>query len=253
MRIILIEDEPIAMRNLVMRLSQIAPADTITAQLRSVQEAIQFLSQPSVFVDLIFSDIQLPDGLSFEIFKACPVNVPVIFTTAHDEYMMQAMEHNGIDYLLKPFENISLQKALNKYRQLETHFAMPVQLLQKLSSIHTGARRVLVKRGNEFTAIPVETIPYCFTANKVVYVVDAQQRKFMAEESNLANLLEQLDEEQFFRANRKYIINIRFVKKFRPAERGRIEVDLEAETSESIIISQENADAFRRWVVEAKG
>ncbi|MEO7310623.1 MAG: LytTR family DNA-binding domain-containing protein [Chitinophagaceae bacterium] len=253
MKIILIEDEAIAMRNLVLRLQQLIPADEIVAQLRSVQEAIDFLSGKPVMADIIFSDIQLPDGLSFEIFKACQINVPVIFTTAHDEYMMQAMDNNGIDYLLKPFENISLQKALNKYRRLQNHFHLPVPVLQQLSAIHSGVRRILVKRGNEFTAIPVETIPYCFTSNKVVYVVDIKQRKYMVEENNLANLVNQLDEQQFFRANRKYVINIRFVKKFRPAERGRIEVELDADTNESIIISQENAEAFRRWVVEAKG
>ena len=249
MKIVLIEDEPIAMRNMVMRLQQLAPTDVVVAQLTSVQEAIQYFCQPILSVDLIFSDIQLSDGLSFEIFKACPVNVPVIFTTAHDEYLLKGLAYNGIDYLLKPFENTSLEKAIHKYRQLETHFAWPTSLMHQLSHTHNSVKRILVKRGNEFAAIPVETIPYFFTANKVVYVVDAQQRKFMAEESNLSNLAAQLDHQDFFRANRKYIINIKYLKKFRPAERGRLEVELDATLFEAIIVSQENAEAFKKWVV----
>jgi DNA-binding LytR/AlgR family response regulator len=249
---IIIEDEKLAINALVHSLSEIADDVQIEAVIGSVTAGIEYLSS-SPDIDIIFSDVQLPDGLSFEIFKATEVKTPVIFTTAYDEFMMNAFTYNGIDYLLKPVDKKELEKALFKYRMFEKHFSGHNEAIQKFVS-HFETRkknRLVVKRGLEYISLRLDDIILFYTENKLVYVIDSSGKKYIAEK-NLGDLEELLDNSRFFRANRQYIININFIRGFKPFDRVKLLIDLNIpELNHNIIISQENSSQFREWIHSA--
>ena len=251
---IIIEDEKPAMEALTMILEEVSPDVNILAQLNSVKESIEFITtHPDA--DIIFSDVQLPDGLSFEIFKQTGLQVPVIFTTGYDKFIMMAFDNNGIDYLLKPISKPDLGKALLKYRKLQTHFSHtkvnePVANLEKFIS-ERRKTRLLVKKGMENIALRLEDITLFYTENKVVYVLDRFSKKYISDKT-LTDLEHELDGNTFFRANRQYLININYIRGYKAFEKVKLSVDLNVpDINHSITISQETAPAFRKWMYEA--
>ena len=248
---IIIEDEKPAMEALVSNLSEVTPKVNIKAQLHTVEESINYFSN-DVNADIIFSDVQLSDGLSFDIFSSVPVNIPVIFITGYDEFMLKAFETNGIDYLLKPVDKDLLEKALVKFRNLQQHFSHNQNEIEKLNGYlnQHGKKRVLVKNGNEYIPLRVEDISLFYTENKIVFAIDRNGKKFQADK-NLSDLEAELDPSVFFRANRQYLVNINFVKGFKAYERVKILLDLSiVMNGHQIIISQETAPQFRKWINE---
>jgi DNA-binding LytR/AlgR family response regulator len=245
---IIIEDERPALEGLVQTLSSIADDVHIAARLSSVRESIEYLSQQPV-ADLIFSDVQLGDGLSFEIFNQSSIRIPVIFITGYDEFMLNAFEYNGIDYLLKPVDKDSLAKALKKYRMLEKHFTDHHSISKLLQYIgNHKKKRMIVKKGLENISLRLEDVVLFYTENKIVYVVDRWGKKYLADK-NLAELEEDLDTNIFFRANRQYIININFVRGFKSYEKVKLMIDLTLpELNHCIIVSQEMAPQFKEWM-----
>ena len=255
MKVLIVEDERPAFENMVEELHAIDDNIDVIAGCNSVDESIRWLNknpQP----DLILMDIQLSDGLSFNIFKACKITCPVIFTTAYDKYLTQAFEYSSIDYLLKPISQDKLKNSLQKYKSLRNHF---VNSQEPAGNGHTHdyfnnhdrkRSRILVKRGVEFQAVRVEDTGYFFTEHKLIFLVDKDNRKYLAEKSNLSELEEELDKNIFYRANRKYIINANYVKRFKPLERSKISVELVLPVNEEIIISQENSASFKKWIGE---
>lgn len=249
---IIIEDERPSRESLLQTLSRVSADVNLMASITSVQEGISYLGQPRN-VDIIFSDIQLPDGLSFEIFRHCVVDSPVIFVTAFDEFMMNAFEYNGIDYLLKPVDEKEMDKALKKYNMLQHHFATKANDLSRLVNpfLQTKKTRLVVKKGIESIALPFDDIVLFFTENKVVYVLDKSGKKYLSDK-NLGDLEMELDKNRFFRANRQYIVNINYIRSFKPYEKVKLQIDLATnDISHAIIVSQETAPAFRKWVYEA--
>ena len=247
---IIIEDERPSRESLLQALHRVSADINLLATITSVQEGISYLGQPNK-ADIIFSDVQLPDGLSFEIFRHCVIDAPVIFVTAYDEFMMNAFEYNGIDYLLKPVDEKELDNALKKYNMLQHHFAK--NNINKLVQpfLQTKKTRLVVKKGIESIALPFDDIVLFFTENKVVYVIDKCGRKYLCDK-NLADLEVELDKNRFFRANRQYIVNINYIRSFKPYEKVKLQIDLAAtDINHAIIVSQETAPAFRKWVYEA--
>ncbi|HVZ55080.1 MAG TPA: LytTR family DNA-binding domain-containing protein [Chitinophagaceae bacterium] len=249
---IIIEDERLAQQDLIRNLNETWPDIHIEATLSSVRESIEYLvSSPRA--DIIFSDVQLPDGLSFELFNHVNLDVPVIFITGYDEFMLNAFEYNGIDYLLKPVSRNDLEKAMLKYKMLERHFAadnLPVKnLIREINSRRRS--RLLVRKGLENLSLKLSEVILFYTENKVVYVVDQSGRKYLADR-NLSDLEEELDPAVFFRANRQYIVNINFVKGFKAYEKVKLLIDLTVpDLNHAIIVSQETAPAFRKWMYDA--
>jgi DNA-binding LytR/AlgR family response regulator len=249
---IIIEDERLAMQELVNTLYNTAPDIQVTAKLYSVKESIEYLSG-SHNADIIFSDVQLADGLSFEIFTYTDIKIPIVFITGYDEFIMNAFEYNGIDYLLKPVSNEDLSKAIMKYKMLEKHFNAGGKRMDNLMSQFGSKKktRLLVRKGMENISLRLDEIALFYTENKIVYVVDEAGKKYLADK-NLTDLEEELDEGMFFRANRQYIVNINYVKGFKAYEKVKLLVDLTLpEINHCIIISQETAPAFRKWMYEA--
>lgn len=247
---IIIEDERLARQNLISALTNIDANVNVQAQLSSVQESIEYFSKDPQ-ADLIFCDVQLEDGLSFEIFSKIEIRTPVIFITGYDQFVMNAFEYNGIDYLLKPVSEDELQKAIVKYKKLEKHFSNQPSLDNLVQYVSRKKTRLIVKKGMENISLRLEDIVLFFTENKIVYVVDQWGKKYLIDK-NLGELEEDLDTSIFFRANRQYIVNINFIKGFKPYEKVKLQVDLLlSELNYSIIISQETAPAFRKWMHEA--
>jgi len=250
MKVLIVEDEGPAFENMVEELHAIDESINVMGGCNSVDESIRWLNE-NPQPDLILMDIQLSDGLSFNIFKACNITCPVIFTTAYDKYLNQAFEYSSIDYLLKPISQDKLKNAIKKYKNLQSHFAnnRPPQPDQFFNPDKKRSR-ILVKKGMEYQAVRVEDTGYFFTEHKLVFLVDKENRKYMAEKSNLSELEEELDRSIFYRANRKYIINANYIKRFKPLERSKISVELTLPVSEEIIISQENSASFKKWIGE---
>ncbi|MBV9962205.1 MAG: response regulator transcription factor [Parafilimonas sp.] len=250
MKIFLIEDETPALENLKMCISGIDGNIEIAGSATSVADSLSWLKNNAV-PDLILMDIQLSDGLSFHILKEDNIKCPVIFITAYDKYMVDAFEYNCIDYLLKPVECSKLMNALNKYKNLQHHFINNYSsIIDFLQSSKKNKSRIIVKKGTEFLSLRLEDVIYFFTEHKLVFAVDKDNRKFLCETNSLSDIEETLDEKTFFRANRKYIVNANFIAKFKSIDKSKISVDLLLPLNEEIIVSQENAASFKKWISE---
>ena len=246
---VIIEDEQPAIDKLSSILTELVPDLHFAAILTSVKDGIAyFATLPKQ--DIIFCDIHLTDGLSFEIFNNFRVDAPLIFTTAYDEFIMKAFEYNSIDYLLKPVNVQEVSKAIQKYKLLQHHFNQHAQKLNNLLNYLDAPKktRIIVKKGTEHIALKLEEIVFFYTENKVVYLVDRQRSKYIYDK-NLSISGSELDESVFFRANRKYIVNINYIKSFRAYEKVKLLLEFSVpDITHQVIISQETAPEFKKWL-----
>lgn len=250
MKVIIIEDEIPAAERLGKLLQRIGDDIDITGRFDSIAATVDYLRQlPKV--DLIFMDIQLADGLSFEIFYEVQVNTPVIFTTAFDQYTLKAFKVNSIDYLLKPIDESELRQAVEKYRQL---YSTPTndfsdKILRAMQEMQTGRykERLLVKRGQQLSYIKTEATAFCYADGKLCFAVDFAGNKHLLE-SNLSLLEEQLAPNRFYRINRHLLVNIDAVKKVHTWLGGRLKVELQPATSAETIVSRERVNGFKEWL-----
>ena len=253
MNIVLIEDEGIALRKLRKIILGIAPETVVLAELESVFDANNWFKQNiNAPIDLIFSDIQLSDGLSFEIFETLNTQLPIIFTTAYNEYALRAFKLNGVDYLLKPIQKEELEKALNKFKQTKISYPND-QLLQLKQLIQQYSQPVKVNPTfisyvkDQMIPFKAESVAYFYTINQVVYAV-TEQREFVLNE-NLEEIEKRLPDELFFRANRQFIIQKKFVTNAELYFNNRLIVHLKQKTPEKIVISREKATSFKEWLI----
>lgn len=248
MRIAIVEDEIPARKQLLSLLQKLRQACEVVNESASVKEAVAFL-RANRTVDLIFMDIQLNDGSSFEIFKQVSVSAPVIFTTAYDQYMLDAFRENGIDYLLKPIKKAELEHALHKFEKLRGHFSADLgDILKGMQEGKNGFRkRFLAKKGVSFKSVPVEDVRYFFSEHKVSFLVNSAGERLITDKP-LAELETELDPGLFFRINRKYLAAASAVESYRSFEKGKLLVQLLPAPKEEIIVSQEKAASFREWL-----
>jgi two-component system LytT family response regulator len=248
MTILIIEDEQPASDRLIAMVHEFDAAVTIAAVLRGVGDSVRWLLHHPA-PDLILADIQLNDGLSFEIFTALSSPIPVIFTTAYDEYLIKAFEFNSIDYILKPISKEKLFHALAKYLNMKRHFTGDiVSLLDQLrGGIPARLNRIVVKKGSDFIALKGDDIAYFYTEHKIVFCVDRNGKRYIIDKP-LALLHEELDPSVFFRLNRKFIAHMDSIVRFKPFEKGKVTIELSPASADEVIVSQENASAFKRWM-----
>jgi len=238
MKVIIIEDEKPAAEKLMKAIQKADPSVEVSAVLNSVRKSIDWLLE-NPMPDLLFMDIELSDGLSFKIFETISINSPVIFCTAFDEYWQEAFEHNSIDYLLKPVKQEKLEAALNKYDKLRKHFASGFQQLLQWQQQATGngyKKRFLVKRGADYVSVKTEDIAYFYAAHKLVCMVNTSNQKFILDQS-LADIEKQLDPAQFYRVNRKYLIQLNAIRKIKTYPKSKLQLEVEPVVNEDIIIS----------------
>ncbi len=249
MKVIIIEDERPAAEMLLLSIKACNSSIELLAVLGSVQAAVEWLQQ-NALPDLIFMDIQLTDGLSFKIFEHVKIDCPVIFTTAYDDYWQQAFEYNSIDYLLKPVHQEKLEATFKKYDSIKQYFAGNFQSLMQYHqdpSAEKIKKRFLVKRGVDYVAVKVEDIAYFYAVHKLVCMVDKNGQKFILDKS-LADLEKEIDPGVFYRANRKYLVNIASIKKIKTYPKSKLQLEIEPAVEEEVIISQENVSAFKNWI-----
>ena len=249
MNIIIIEDEKPAAEKLQKSLLKYDEAIQVLAILNSIDASVEWL-QKNPCPDLMFMDIELTDGSSFKIFSKAPVNCPVIFTTAYDEYWQEAFEYNSIDYLLKPIRQEKLETAMKKYEKLKQYFASNFQQQQQWQpSVQNGnyRKRFLVKRGVDYITVKAEDIAYFYATHKLVCMVDIRGQKFIMDKS-LADLEKEVDPALFYRVNRKYLVNMNAIRRIRSLPKTRILLEVDPPVNEEIIISQENVVLFKEWM-----
>ncbi len=245
-RAFIIEDEAPAAERLATLLKKLSPACSVVGVADSKAAAGKWLgTNPAP--DLIFADIQLGDGLSLELFQSVPPPCPVIFTTAHDDYLLDAFATHGIAYLLKPVKPAALEAAVQKYRELGRHYTGNLASLATSLSAPAPRLRILAQRGNSFQPVAIADIAYFFSENKLTFLVTRAGEKCLVNEP-LGTLAGELDPGQFFRVNRNYLAHASAVKSFSSLGKGRLTVQLQPRPAEEVLVSQENAAAFRAWV-----
>ena len=250
MQVLIIEDETPAANRLARLLQNISEEITVANRLDSVEASVKFL-QSAKDIDLIFMDIQLADGLSFDIFQQTTITTPVIFTTAFDQYTLKAFKVNSIDYLLKPIDEKELQQAVEKYRQLYTkkdnNFSEKIIKLVQEMNVTKYRERLLIKRGQQLSYLKTEALAYSYADGKLCYAVDFTGNKFLLE-TNLSQLEEQLHPNHFYRINRHLLVNIEAVKKVHTWLGGRLKLEIFPATSAETVVSRERVNGFKEWL-----
>ncbi len=250
MKIVIIEDEVYAAEALEKMILDIRPRTKVLAQLPSIEESVEWL-QSNPHPDLLFCDIHLSDGSSFEIFNTVELKVPVIFTTAYNEYAIQAFKVNSIDYLLKPLNKEELLAAILKFENLQKdELGDQLENLKNLLQQNTPREkrsRFMVKSGQSIKVIPAEEIAYFLAEDGIVILVNFDGKRFAVNYS-LDQLEEQLDTHRFFRANRQLMININAVEKAESYFKGRLLLQTKPPTPEDQVISSSKAAAFKNWL-----
>jgi DNA-binding LytR/AlgR family response regulator len=250
MKVVIIEDETPAANRLIKLLRNMDGETEVIARFDSVEPSAKFF-QSLPAVDLIFMDIQLADGLSFDIFSKATVTAPVIFTTAFDQYTLKAFKVNSVDYLLKPIDEKELQQAVEKYRQVyakkETDFSDKIlKLVQEISGVKYK-ERLLIKRGQQLSYLKTDITAYCYADGKLCYAVDFNNNKYLLE-TNLSELEEQLQPSKFYRINRSLLVNIDAVKKVHTWLGGRLKLELSFASTAETIVSRDRVNGFKDWL-----
>lgn len=248
MKVLLIEDEAPAARRLKKILLEINPKIEVLAVLESVEESVDWL-QNNRHPDLLFSDIQLADGISFLIYEKVIPLCPVIFTTAFDQYAIRAFEVNSIDYLLKPFSKEQLETSLFKLKERTAKSAEDStfpQLIQDVS-IKKHKQRFLISKGDSLIPINTTEIAYVFTEDKAVMIRTTSGKSYFINYS-LDEMEQQLDEEQFFRLNRQVITNLKSISKISNYFNGKLKVELTPSFLGDLVVSRLKAPLFKAWL-----
>jgi DNA-binding LytR/AlgR family response regulator len=250
MKIIIIEDELKAAKSLANLVLKLRPVAKIVAQLQSIESSVDYLSQNEQ-PDLIFMDIQLSDGLSFEIFKSVKINCPVIFCTAYGEYAMDAIKANGIDYLLKPFSEEDLQAAIVKVENFKNFFQQNTRpdldgLLKKIG-LDEGKKSFLVFKNNKYTTVQTDQIAFIYIRNESVTIMTFQQQEYAIDQS-LDQVQSLLSPKQFFRLNRQYLVNFSAIKEVEHYFARKLFVKLVIPSPDKLLIGKEKTSGFLSWL-----
>lgn len=254
MRLLIVEDEQLLARQLTKLVATLEPEAVIAGQTASIESTVEWLHD-HVAPDLILMDIELADGQCFDIFHRFPVKSPVIFTTAYDEFALQAFKVNSIDYLLKPIQVEDLRTALHKWRELRTApVTAPLAGINALVNDLVKARdngayrdRFLVKQGQKMFSVNTGEVAFFHAKNTLNFITTRARQKFL-----LDYTLDQIEQlvapKDFFRVNRQFILAHDVITAFHPWFNGKLKVDLSLPVDEEIIISREKAPQFRAWM-----
>jgi DNA-binding LytR/AlgR family response regulator len=255
MKILIIEDEPFARTELIRLLKQTGRDFTLLDQIDTVADSVEWLrSNPQP--DLVFLDIQLADGLSFDIFKEVNISSPVIFTTAYDEYAIKAFQLNSIDYLLKPIQLDALERALQKLEKLQNVMGSKTARIDdsRLKSIlqminKEYKTRILMKTGDQIRSVGMEEVAYFYAEDNVVFAMLNNKSRSIVDYT-LNQLEGQLDPKQFFRLTRGCIARISSIRKVSKYFNSRLLVELDPPMEGKQLVSRVNAKEFLKWLGE---
>lgn len=252
--ILIIEDEEPAAKRLWKLVQEILPGAILLSTHYSVTNAINWLRQ-NPMPQLILSDVQLSDGVSFEIFKLFPNICPVIFITAFDQYAINAFKTNSIDYFLKPVKKTELEAALNKFTQ-KTQITHPFPIGDLLKTLQAAPvkeykKRFAVRYGEHLKTINTTEIAYFNTEEKITFLTTFENRRFITD-INLEALETMLDPAVFFRINRQFIISIHSLAEMFTHSKGRVLIKLQPVSRHETIVSAERSAYFKRWLDDCR-
>jgi len=246
MKVLIIEDEATAARRLEKLIWKIDPGIEVLETLDSVEATLKWLlnNEPP---DLIFLDIHLADGSSFEIFKHVEIDFPIIFTTAYDKYAVEAFKVNTIDYLLKPIKKAEIERALKKYRKLQQATGFDYSKLAKAIQKDNYSKRFLIRFGQQIRVVEMNAAAYFYTQDKITFVITKEGKRYPLDYS-LEKLEELVNPAAFFRINRQFIISIDAIKEMYAYSKSRVKVDLTPVCDIVTIVSTERSPLFKKWL-----
>ncbi len=243
MKALIVEDEVMAADRLAKMVRETEPDIDITAILESVEDTVAYLSKHDS-PDFILMDIQLSDGISFEIFDLVNITCPVIFTTAYDEYALDAFRIHAMDYLLKPIKSGELAGVLGRLHDMRNR---PNDLVKQLD--YPGqTKKVLVKLGQNLKVLALNEAAFYYSENKITFYMDVGGKRYPVDFS-LDKLESMLNANQFFRVNRQYIVNEKSITNMVTYSINRIKLHLQPSPPDDVIVSKDKASRFRKWLV----
>jgi len=251
MKILIVEDEPLAAAQLAAHISALRPAAQIVAVCDTVKAVVSWMNANKA-PELAFFDIQLGDGLSFEIFEQIDFQVPVIFTTAYDDYAIRAFKVNSIDYLLKPIDRNELEKALQKFEQLSKPVSSPLSadiistLVDSLGK-KNYKERFLVKVGAHLRVIETSEILYFYSFEKGTYAKHNDGKDYLLDQS-LEFLENMVDPGQFFRINRKYLVALKSINDVVAYSNSRLKLKVFHPNEDDFLVAREKVKDFKSWL-----
>ncbi|HMG08530.1 MAG TPA: LytTR family DNA-binding domain-containing protein [Mucilaginibacter sp.] len=250
MNIIIIEDEIKAAKSLAAMITEIKPAAKILAQIQSIERAVSYFSENEQ-PDLIFMDVQLADGICFEIFKAVKITCPVIFCTAFDEYSLEAFKSNGIDYVVKPISKENIVTAFKKVDELKNFFQQSLtpnigDLLARLGNPE-GKKSFLVSKHNKYITVPTDSIAFFYIRNETTTIMSFDQQEYAVAQS-MDHVHSLLSPNQFYRLNRQYLINFAAVKEIERYFARKLFVRLVIPTPDKLLVNKEKINSFLSWL-----
>ncbi|SEI92152.1 two component transcriptional regulator, LytTR family [Dyadobacter koreensis] len=252
MNVLIIEDEIKTAKSLAQIITSIRPDARIVSTIQSVERAVSYLTanqQP----DLIFMDIQLSDGLCFQIFEQVKIIPPVIFCTAYDNYAIEAFKTNGIDYLLKPFKREHIEAALEKLSNLRSYFSPEKQLTPDLETLlrklgePDGKKSFLVFKQNKYITIKTDTIAFFYIHNEMTSIMTFDHHEYTIPQP-LEEVQNMVSATQFYRLNRQYLINFEAVKEVEHYFSRKLFIKLTVPTPEKLLIGKEKVSSFLGWL-----
>ncbi|MCD4736962.1 MAG: LytTR family DNA-binding domain-containing protein [Bacteroidales bacterium] len=253
MNVLIIEDEPLAQQELIRLLNSVDPDIDVLDCIDSVEESVKWF-ESNQQADLVFMDIQLSDGLSFEIFDRIEVGLPVIFTTAYDEYALKAFRVNSIDYLLKPIEEEELVRSLKKFRKVtaakdSSSALLSNEQLRKILSLYKPAykTRLVVKLGDKIRHIETKDIACFYSEDKVTFLKTTDNHKYILNYS-LEQIEKFVNPDDFYRLNRKYIANIHSIDSIDKYFNSRLKIELKPMVEDDVLISRAKVAEFLNWL-----
>jgi DNA-binding LytR/AlgR family response regulator len=249
MRVLIIEDERPAAARMKQLIGKFLPEAEVFGHLDSVSLAVNWL-QNEAKPDLIFCDIELADGQSFEIFEQVQINSPIIFTTAYDQFAIRAFKLNSIDYLLKPIDPTELEKAISKYKEHSFQPQIDINQLHQLLKPEKSAykKRFMVKIGEKIQSVPIEEVDYFFSAERTTFLQSKEPSRRYILDYTLDQIEEMLDPTVFFRLNRKYVASFESIEQVLSYSNSRLKVKLRRCDDHDILISREKVSKFKEWL-----
>jgi len=254
MKIVLIEDEELTANDLAETKQKVEPGARILTILKSVGEAIDYFKDASNSPDLVFSDIQLGDGLSFEIFKNIECALPVIFCKAYDEYALNAFKTNGIDYILKPFSEQTISEAFTKYRALKKTFSKNDLPIENILKIFEQQRKqkpgsVLVYHKDKIIPVSIESIALFYIENETTFLITFDNTKYSI--GKTLEELEKITSTSFYRVNRQHLIHRKAIKEASQYFTRKLSISLTIPIAWKILIRKEKITDFLKWLSES--
>ncbi|HEY0029955.1 MAG TPA: LytTR family DNA-binding domain-containing protein [Bacteroidia bacterium] len=249
MKAIIIEDEKLSAEHLELLLKKIDSGIEIIATVDSVKKSLELLNS-GVKADLLFVDVHLADGLSFEIFSKMAIDTPVIFTTAYDEYAIKAFKLNSVDYLLKPIGLEDLKAAVEKFKKLQSNYS--ASIVQNIANAYQQVNkqyknRFMVKMGDSIASVKTEEISHFISEDGLVLLATVTGKRYTIDYT-LDNLESLIQPDTFFRINRKVIIHINSIQKVGSYFNSRLKLNSAALTDEDGIVSRERVNDFKKWL-----